>query len=118
MLEGASRDDEAESNRKKTTEHLQPDGSVPNNSVFVSRQKMKMPRTNQRSSQLLQRRRKSGELCTVDACKKTHDSDFNLKNFQISIVKKISPQNIRREKFKFIEKLRTIQLGLNRYKAS
>ena len=50
--------------------------------------------------------------------KETHDSDFNLKNFQISIVKKISPQNIRREEFKFIEKFRTIQLGLNRYKAS
>ena len=50
--------------------------------------------------------------------KETHDSDFNLKNFKISIVKKISPQNIRREEFKFIEKFRTIQLGLNRYKAS
>ena len=47
-----------------------------------------------------------------------HSTNFNLENFQISVVKKTSPQNIRREEFRFIEKYRTIQLGLNRYKAS
>ena len=50
--------------------------------------------------------------------KEAHGANFNLENFQISIVKKISPQNIRREEFRFIDKYRTIQLGLNRYKAS
>ena len=49
--------------------------------------------------------------------REAHNADFTLKNFQISIVKKVSPQRIRREEFKFIEKFRTIQLGLNRYKA-
>ena len=48
--------------------------------------------------------------------KDVHNSDFSLKNFSISIVRKISPQHIRREEFRFIEKYRTIQLGLNRYK--
>ena len=47
-----------------------------------------------------------------------HGSDFSLKNFTISIVRKVSPQHIRREEFRFIEKYRTIPLGLNRYKAS
>ena len=32
---GRSRDDEAKSERKKTTEHLEPDGSVANNGVYV-----------------------------------------------------------------------------------
>ena len=50
--------------------------------------------------------------------REAHGANFNLENFQISIVKKMSPQNIRREEFRFIEKYRTIQLGLNRYKAS
>jgi hypothetical protein len=48
--------------------------------------------------------------------KDAHNSEFSLKNFSISIVKKISPQQIRREEFRFIDKYRTIQLGLNRYK--
>ena len=48
--------------------------------------------------------------------KDIHNSNFSLKNFSISIVRKISPQRIRREEFRFIEKYRTIQLGLNRYK--
>ena len=48
--------------------------------------------------------------------KDVHNSNFSLKNFTISIVKKTSPQQIRREEFRFIEKYRTIQLGLNRYK--
>ena len=50
--------------------------------------------------------------------KDVHGSNFSLSNFSISIVKKTSPQHIRREEFRFIEKFRTIQLGLNRYKAT
>ena len=50
--------------------------------------------------------------------KEAHGGNFNLENFQISMIKSISPQNIRREEFRYIEKYRTIQLGLNRYKAS
>ena len=49
--------------------------------------------------------------------REAHNTRFSLENFHISIVKQISPQSIRREEFKFIEKYRTIQLGLNRYKA-
>ena len=48
--------------------------------------------------------------------KDIHNSNFSLKNFSVSIVRKVSPQRIRREEFRFIEKYRTIQLGLNRYK--
>ena len=50
--------------------------------------------------------------------KEFHNGNFSLKNFEISVVKNVSPQNIRREEFKYIEKYRTIQLGLNRYKAT
>ena len=50
--------------------------------------------------------------------RESHQLNFSLENFEVSVVKKISPQNIRREEFRFIEKYRTIQLGLNRYKAS
>ena len=48
--------------------------------------------------------------------KDVHETDFNLDIFTISIVKKVSPQQLRREEFKFVEKYRTIPLGLNRYK--
>ena len=45
-----------------------------------------------------------------------HQTNFSLDIFTVSIVKKVSPQQLRREEFKFIEKYRTIPLGLNRYK--
>ena len=45
-----------------------------------------------------------------------HQTQFSLDNFSISIVKKVSPQQLRREEFRFIDKYRTIPLGLNRYK--
>ena len=48
--------------------------------------------------------------------KDKHENNFSLENFTIAIVKKVSPQNLRREEFRFIEKYRTIPLGLNRYK--
>ena len=47
--------------------------------------------------------------------KDVHGSVFSLKNFTVSIVRKASPQHIRREEFRYIEKYRTISLGLNRY---
>ena len=45
-----------------------------------------------------------------------HQNNFSLDNFTIALVKKVSPQQLRREEFRFIEKYKTIPLGLNRYK--
>ena len=49
--------------------------------------------------------------------KETHQMDFSLNLFTISLVKKVSPQQIRREEFKFIDKYKTNSRGLNRYKS-
>ena len=46
----------------------------------------------------------------------THLDQFNLSNFKITLVKKCSPQRIRREEFKYIDKYRTRTRGINRYK--
>ena len=59
-------------------------------------------RTNQRTSQLIKGRKVENSALSMHA-KETHDYDFNLENFFISIVKKVYPQNIRREEFRFIE---------------
>ena len=48
--------------------------------------------------------------------KSIHDDNFDLSNFKLTIVRKLSPQNIRREEFKHIDKYRTRLWGLNRYK--
>ena len=48
--------------------------------------------------------------------KDMHPNQFSLNNFSVSLVKKVSPQQLRREEFRFIDKYRTITLGLNRYK--
>ena len=45
-----------------------------------------------------------------------HEEQFNLENFKITLVKKCSPQRIRREEFKCIDKYRTKTRGINRYK--
>ena len=45
-----------------------------------------------------------------------HRTSFSLDIFSVSLVKKVSPQQLRREEFKFIEKYRTLTHGLNRYK--
>ena len=45
-----------------------------------------------------------------------HENQFDLKNFRITLLRKISPQRIRREEFKFIDKYRTRTRGINRYK--
>ena len=48
--------------------------------------------------------------------KEVHASQFSLNNFSVAVVKKVSPQHLRREEFRFIDKYKTIPLGLNRYK--
>ena len=48
--------------------------------------------------------------------KEVHQEEFSLSNFSVAVVKKVSPQQLRREEFRFIDKYRTIPLGLNRYK--
>ncbi len=48
--------------------------------------------------------------------KEVHGEQFSLNNFSISVVKKVSPQQLRREEFRFIDKFKTITHGLNRYK--
>ena len=45
-----------------------------------------------------------------------HEEIFSLQNFEITLVKKCSPQTIRREEFKYIDKYRTKTRGINRYK--
>ena len=48
--------------------------------------------------------------------KEVHQDEFSLSNFSVAVIKKVSPQQLRREEFRFIDKYRTIPLGLNRYK--
>ena len=50
--------------------------------------------------------------------KDVHNENFNLSNFELTVVKQISPQVIRREEFRYIDKYRTNSLGLNRYNAT
>ena len=45
-----------------------------------------------------------------------HQTSFSLDIFSVSIVKKVSPQQLRREEYRFIDKYQTLSLGLNRYK--
>ena len=45
-----------------------------------------------------------------------HEEQFNLENFKITLVRKCSPQRIRREEFKYIDRYRTKTRGINRYK--
>ena len=49
--------------------------------------------------------------------KECHRDHFTLESFNISVVKKVSPQQLRREEFKFIDKFKTASQGLNRYKS-
>ena len=48
--------------------------------------------------------------------KSVHPNYFDLSYFKITLLKKISPQRIRREEFKLIDKFKTRTLGINRYK--
>ena len=45
-----------------------------------------------------------------------HPEQMDLRNFKITLVKKCSPQRIRREEFKIIDKYCTRTRGINRYK--
>ena len=45
-----------------------------------------------------------------------HEDRFGLQNFKITLIKKCSPQRIRREEFKYIDKFRTRTRGINLYK--
>ena len=46
-----------------------------------------------------------------------HRDNFELDSFNIAVVKKVSPQQIRREEFRFIDKYQTNTFGINRYKS-
>ena len=48
--------------------------------------------------------------------KEVHQTQFSLDIFTVAVVKQVSPQRLRREEYKFVEKFRTNALGLNRYK--
>ena len=48
--------------------------------------------------------------------REVHQATFSLDIFKIALVSKVSPQRLRREDFRYIEKYRTNSLGLNRYK--
>ena len=49
--------------------------------------------------------------------KDVHQTSFSLDIFSVAVIKKVSPQRLRQEEFKFIDKFRTNSLGLNRYKS-
>ena len=49
--------------------------------------------------------------------KDVHQTRFSLDIFSVAVIKKVSPQRLRREEFKFIDKFRTKLMGLNRYKS-
>ena len=48
--------------------------------------------------------------------REVHQTQFSLDIFTVAVVKKVSPQRLRREEYKFVEKFRTNAMGLNRYK--
>ena len=48
--------------------------------------------------------------------REAHQTQFSLENFAVAVVKKVSPQRLRREEYKFIDRYQTNTLGLNRYK--
>ena len=48
--------------------------------------------------------------------KDMHQNQFSLNNFSVALAKKVSPQQLRREEFRFIDKYRNIPFGMNRYK--
>ena len=48
--------------------------------------------------------------------KEAHQNNFSLEIFNVSVIKEVSPQHLRREEFKIIDKYRSASLGLNRYK--
>ena len=49
--------------------------------------------------------------------KECHQNNFSLNNFSVAVVRKVSPQQLRRQEFKFIDKFMAASKGLNRYKS-
>ena len=47
--------------------------------------------------------------------REVHQTQFSLDIFEIAVVDKVSPQQLRRTEFKYIDKYRTLSFGLNRY---
>ena len=45
--------------------------------------------------------------------KETQQTQFSLDNFTIAVVKKVSPQRLRREEYRFIDKFQANTLGSN-----
>ena len=48
--------------------------------------------------------------------REVHNTSFSLNIFAIAVIKKVSPQRLRREEYRHVEKYQTKTLGLNRYK--
>ena len=48
--------------------------------------------------------------------REVHNTSFSLNIFSIAVIKKVSPQRLRREEYRHVEKYQTKTLGLNRYK--
>ena len=55
--------------------------------------------------------------CPCMHVRDSHQNNFSLSIFNVSVVRKVFPQRIRGEEFKFIDKYRTASLGLNIYKS-
>ena len=49
--------------------------------------------------------------------REVHGTHFSLDIFNVAVVKKVSPQILRREEFRYIDKYKTAGSGLNRYKS-
>ena len=49
--------------------------------------------------------------------KECHQNNLSLNNFSVAVVRKVSPQQLRRQEFKFIDKFMAASKGLNRYKS-
>jgi hypothetical protein len=50
--------------------------------------------------------------------REVHQTNFSLEIFTIAVVDKVSPQQLRRTEFKYIDKYRTLSFGLNRYQVN
>ena len=59
---------------------------------------------------------KSEKSALLMHAKDMHQYQFSLNNFSVALVNKVSPKQLRREEFRFIDKYRTIPFGMNRYK--
>ena len=51
------------------------------------------------------------KICTINSCRGQAREQFLPKKIAVEVVKKVSPQNLGREEFRFIEKYRAIPCG-------